>query len=371
MTKVAHKNLTWLIVSAALIGVVSVVLCSYGYAAVSTDLLISGEATIKGGGGNFVSTYMQDVTPTECENVGFDQSKQLIDKRDGKKYWVTKLRNGECWMTQDLRYQIVTDASGKIELTSELTDINGANVPDLDTEENFAYESRMGANGQKIWLWNENSWLPPTETFTTRRDSKQVANTTYSWYMGDWVVTNPKVSRSGRTWVTDEDEDGNPIEIYKPGGWENSGVSLDNDTMTYNTHYLNGIYYQFNTATAGGRVGNGPAVSSICPKGWSLPQTLDRGSSVDAAVAEYGSEFRTTGFPMYFSGNSYYLNTSIDASIISQGSYYWEDWFTNTSSKNAYLISATMWHTNVSSTRYGMYWGLPVRCVLRLPEATE
>ena len=192
---------------------VGIILCGYGHAAVSTDLLISGDATIKGEGGNFTSTYMQDVTPAECENVGFDQSKQLINKRDGKKYWVTKMRNGECWMTQDLRYQIVADASGKIELTSELTDINGANIPDLDTEENFCYESRIGANGQKIWLWNENSWLPPTETFTTRRDSRQLANTTYSWYMGDWVVKKPAVSRSGRIWVTDEDEDGNPLEI--------------------------------------------------------------------------------------------------------------------------------------------------------------
>ena len=66
-------------------------------------------------------TYMQDMTSSIChDTVGYDQNynrdsngsyiitpgsevtKQLIDSRDGKEYWVAKLADGNCWMTQNL-----------------------------------------------------------------------------------------------------------------------------------------------------------------------------------------------------------------------------------------------------------------------------
>lgn len=99
-----HKNRTTkkiLIVACSVITFLGVALCGYGHAAVSSNLLISGEASIKKTGGDFTSTYMQDVTPEECMKVENDTEKQLIDKRDGKKYWVIKLRDGSCWMTQE------------------------------------------------------------------------------------------------------------------------------------------------------------------------------------------------------------------------------------------------------------------------------
>ncbi len=47
-------------------------------------------------------TYMQDMTAEVCQNTYGHASKQLIDKRDNKTYWVTKLMDGNCWMTQNL-----------------------------------------------------------------------------------------------------------------------------------------------------------------------------------------------------------------------------------------------------------------------------
>jgi len=48
--------------------------------------------------------YMQQMSDQICTNTKENKSKQLIDIRDGKSYWVTKLKDGHCWMTQNLAY---------------------------------------------------------------------------------------------------------------------------------------------------------------------------------------------------------------------------------------------------------------------------
>ncbi len=50
-------------------------------------------------------TYMQDLTYEICANdARYGESGKLIDSRDNKIYWVAKLRDGNCWMTQNLDY---------------------------------------------------------------------------------------------------------------------------------------------------------------------------------------------------------------------------------------------------------------------------
>ena len=61
---------------------------------------------------------MQDMTHDICNNVDIEESElQLIDIRDNKIYWVAKLKDGNCWMTQNL------DLAGGTEITSELSDV--------------------------------------------------------------------------------------------------------------------------------------------------------------------------------------------------------------------------------------------------------
>ena len=52
--------------------------------------------------------YMQQMSDQICTNTKENKTKQLIDIRDGKSYWVTKLKDGNCWMTQNLDYDITT-----------------------------------------------------------------------------------------------------------------------------------------------------------------------------------------------------------------------------------------------------------------------
>lgn len=68
-------------------------------------------------------TYMQDVADwgPDLEN---GESIRAVDIRDGKKYWVTKMPNGEIWMTQNLDFQISrTDGTY---LTPDDTDVLAA-----------------------------------------------------------------------------------------------------------------------------------------------------------------------------------------------------------------------------------------------------
>ena len=48
--------------------------------------------------------YMQQMSDQICTNTKENKTKQLIGIRDGKSYWVTKLKDGNCWMTQNLAY---------------------------------------------------------------------------------------------------------------------------------------------------------------------------------------------------------------------------------------------------------------------------
>ena len=66
------------------------------------------------------AVYMQDMTPEACGAVSNGESKQLIDKRDDKMYWVAKLADGNCWMTQNLNLSLST-RTALIPETSDVT----------------------------------------------------------------------------------------------------------------------------------------------------------------------------------------------------------------------------------------------------------
>lgn len=48
---------------------------------------------------------MQEMNSTICSNMTQDQQYQLTDSRDSKTYYIAKLKDGKCWMTQNLAYE--------------------------------------------------------------------------------------------------------------------------------------------------------------------------------------------------------------------------------------------------------------------------
>ena len=254
---------------------------------------------------------MQDMTPEICKNTkakngastvtpGNEVTKQLIDIRDGKKYWVAKLADNNCWMTQNLA----------LDLKEGMTLTSG------DTN-----------------LMTKTEWKVPTTTETDVpalvdvQDDNRAAYYTYrSWNLGNYVLATPTRGvvcssktpafnestnvgiinslRPGDTFATqcsdfvNIDGDWSPIFQAQVGtwrptvsseiAWENGDLAGNNgDTSqqglaavnlidrTYDAHYLIGNYYQYNTAVTGDAGSNlgtqQDLANSICPRGWRLP----------------------------------------------------------------------------------------------------
>ncbi len=76
-------------------------------------------------------TTMQEMTTEICNNSALGQSNTLTDIRDGKTYSVSRLSDGNCWMTSNL----ALDISKANSLSSDDTDIaEGTTWPETDVE---------------------------------------------------------------------------------------------------------------------------------------------------------------------------------------------------------------------------------------------
>ena len=185
---------------------------------------------------------MQEMTPEICASSQRNDTARLIDSRDGKKYWVTKLKDDNCWMAQNLDL----DLTNGTPLTPEDSDVSS-------------------------------NWNPPRSTEKNGTVTSNSTNTeTYSWDFGLYVKSNPDdydsychnvKTMSGCNGWTD-------VTNLTPAETEWAG-SVDNTVSgsTYDAHFLIGNFYQWNAATAGtgGTITSQNATDSICPKGWRLP----------------------------------------------------------------------------------------------------
>ena len=198
--------------------------------------------------------YMQDMTQEICETENAGMSKQLIDRRDGKTYWVTKMRDNNCWMTQNLDFEIAS---------------SGTTLTPSDSN-----------------------------VFATRTISKEAtgeSNNIFYIDAGDYYIPNGD----------GYDENDNPA----------STNDLDPDSTEW--HYHVGSIYSWAAATAGSGTENtriGEADESICPAGWRLP--ISEGIIVQNRNYSFYKLFMAqpeTTLDMDYNG-SFRITTSIGAS---------------------------------------------------------
>ena len=281
---------------------------------------------------------MQEMTSTICADAAENDTAQLTDTRDGKKYWVTKLKDGNCWMTQNLDLDLSTSKA----LTPEDSDVS-------------------------------RSWTP-TRSTTTSIFSNTTNTEQYSWDPGYWVKSDPDGysnycgSSSGITSFNDSD--------CTSAGWTNvsSMTPMDDGTTntvisgnTYNAHYLVGNFYQWNAATAGtgGTIDNyAKATDSICPKGWRLPISTSSGE-YQALMTAYkitsntDSTTRITQSPLYFHPSGYVYSGSLR--YAGNGGRYWSSTAASNTSDAYYLYFNS---GGVNPSNYGSrYSGFSVRCL--------
>ena len=209
---------------------------------------------------------MQEMTPEFCASVtdkAPGNTARLKDTRDGKYYWVVKLADGNCWMTQNLEL----DLGGRT-LTPQDSDVSSN--WDHDVAGGNAYTSAQDGtyNNSLIQSWNLGKVVWKTPDSTGSCSGSGVYDFSNSNCQSYWQNVS-----SGWT----------PMTEYRI-----DGVTYDANTQTYDAHYLAGNYYSYVAATAGTGAsvtsGGSKAPDSICPKGFELPTS---GSSFNSTPGSF------------------------------------------------------------------------------------
>ncbi len=345
-------------------------------------------------------TYMQEMSPYVCDYSDVGETKQLIDMRDQKAYWVAKLPDNKCWMTQNLALDLSTDKT----YTSA----------DTDLPKGVTYTPTSGTNDFKFGP-----------------DNKSNSNTEeYSWNMGEAVVVTPLVSKqcsnyntntvglsavfgdnlgikcasvgiadvSGEDWTADfvskmgnysYDADTNKVTT-EPDETGATFIAADTASKTYDAHYLIGNYYQASAATAGlvknVSTVNANSAGSICPSGWRLPNGEAESDHAPIDTNDYYQLLLGLGYPKFttqytnplddglvsaknpFAPPAYFVHTGWLQTAsgylrdVGYSTHFWSGTVVDRS--NDYAVNAK--NANLTVTHPDVrYVGMPVRCLAR------
>ncbi|MBR2543383.1 hypothetical protein IKF03_02205, partial [Candidatus Saccharibacteria bacterium] len=206
---------------------------------------------------------LQDMTVDICnatEVLDEGSQTQLIDVRDNKVYWATKLQDGHCWMTQNLDLNLSTSTA----LTNQDTDLNtvASWTPVRSTINAVTNASTSGS----ITGWNNDASTPysiDTGDYYWKNTpfyGSSICNRTVGGVVRQGCNYITKASGTGPDWAT----------YFSTTPYASNG-----------THGHVGNYYNFSAAVASNNtssyttstfdnIANNPP-NSICPKGWRLP----------------------------------------------------------------------------------------------------
>ena len=227
---------------------------------------------------------MQDMSSALCRSVNVYNEKydKVIDLRDYKSYYISKLADGQCWMTQNLDLDLETTPNKVAQLTSENTDLNVYNpTTGSDYYNNgYTYNSSTGLI----------TWTPSSSTiaFTGNRVSgwgSQDSTTIRSADPGSRVYYNPDITED--PWPYSYDPVGkkevydsvaecmqaghkkNRCRHFQAGNYYNyAAATAMNDADN------EGTYFDLNTTSEQNPNGYDELIpraeNSICPKNWRL-----------------------------------------------------------------------------------------------------
>ena len=280
---------------------------------------------------------MQDMTTEICNASTVGQTNRLTDTRDSKLYWVAKLADNQCWMTQNLDLDL--DSSKPLtSANSDISELRGSWTP-TDTQNNTTGFSDSD-------YYSTQSFDPG---MYVNNDPMAITSCDNYWSGGscsNWTDV------SSMTAMTEERTDGTII-----------------DGNTYDAHYLAGNYYQWNAATAGTggsdvTIQYQDATDSICPKGWRLPSSGDSDDTNDFYGLTTGTD-ATMGeilaeAPYYFIPAGW-----VNSGSLNDAGYVGGHWSsTADSSTDAYSLGFDFMNVN-PSMRSNRGNGWSVRCLAR------
>ena len=258
---------------------------------------------------------MQEMTPEICASAKENDTTRLEDARDGKLYWVAKLKDGNCWMTQNLEL----DLGGRT-LTPQ----------DSDVSADWNYDA---AGGDVYTEINSNNIAPIS-----------------SWQLRDAVQQTP--SSDNALYWQDISSGWTPMIEYRT-----DGVTYDETTKTYDAHYLAGYYYSLRAATAdtleNASTQGEKIQDSICPAGWELPTAgVKEGDFYDLLVVAYGitsnDNDKLSRAPVFFfNAGSIYIDARLGPMEDKQTGKYFSS--ISAGAGSAYVISMYSSYNSVDS----------------------
>ena len=293
---------------------------------------------------------MQEMTPEFCASVtdkAPGNTARLQDTRDDKYYWVAKLKDGNCWMTQNLDLDLTTG----VELTPEDSDVSA-------------------------------NWDPGATTYDTYRYGGTYDHHTVvqSWSLGGrdqlFVWSDASITSSCNYETSTCSNWTNVTNLAPMTSIREDGVIIDGST--YDAHYLAGNYYSWEAATAGtgssATSSGSKAADSICPAGWQLPQSGSSSSS--SSLCPYSFYALVTGAygitssnnptdiskaPLYFVRAGFVAGGNNLFNAGSSGAPWSSIAESSGSAYNLYFNSSTVDASDSSNTQ--RYYGLSVRCM--------
>ena len=206
-----------------------------------------------------------------CSTLGEHQTVALTDNRDGKTYAVRKLKDGNCWMVNNLNLELANFA-GTNNLTSDNTDLSTSRTDLVDL-----------GNGKK-------AWDPSASTVAKYQSGETFSDFTLRVLGQAQPAQFQNLDQKNYTWGSRYNESGEEV------GTDSScaNKSADDSRSTYRTNLgycvesnsrteiprsynyeSYGIYNWYAATAESGKYlqdSSSPnADSSICPAGWRLP----------------------------------------------------------------------------------------------------
>lgn len=361
----------------------------------------------------FDITYMQDMTPDVCKNTktpntmvisssadinvgpdgtsytnfidtdGSKQSldnatdfvpqKELIDKRDGKRYTIRKLADGNCWMVSNLEFDLIPTADKNI--------ITGST-----SETAFSTNGTDTLTGTELTLSSSDTDLNSITTWTPTIAEQLygTAGTVYKMQRnaGQGSGTEGPASATTATAWNQNGTDGlrsfssaagypNALYSAKTAATPAFGVSNTGDPWQ-----KFGNLYNWTAATLGSgtkATANGQnATDSICPRGWKLPGSTGDGSFSNL-FGTYGlptgladgvgpKSNQLANFPLNFLRTGYYYYSDGKVASRTANGHWWSA--TAASTIHATQLRIYDWNLNSHENAYRGY-GYALRCIAR------
>ncbi|MBR2543327.1 hypothetical protein IKF03_01900, partial [Candidatus Saccharibacteria bacterium] len=213
---------------------------------------------------------LQDMTPEICnmtEVLDEPGQTELLDIRDNKVYWATKLQDGHCWMTQNLDLNLdstKTYTPDDTDLTANWTPVRSTinavtnastagSIQGYTNDYNTPYSVDTGD-----YYWNNATFYPSTNCSYTVGGVQ---------YQGCNYITKADANWKNYFSTTPYASNGTHGHVGNYYNW--SAAVASNNTSSY-------------TASTMANIASNPQ-NSICPKGWRLPTISSQTPAYTAA----------------------------------------------------------------------------------------